>query len=142
MADVNPIFKWRNLRGLSRAKVADRLNIHRNTLLNWETGKSDPPFPKLEELAELFDAPLDDFLTKKTASRDGKAAHLSTEDQLSISWINNPEIARLVVEWHELQKEVPPEVRDRQATVLSEMLRAMLAPNRSSSAPSGQGDDQ
>ena len=44
----------RNLRGLSRQSVADTLNVHVSTLINWENGKSSPPAKTFMQLCSIY----------------------------------------------------------------------------------------
>lgn len=44
---------------MTQAQAAERLNINKATLVNWEKGKSKISFEKLMNLCKLYDIPVD-----------------------------------------------------------------------------------
>lgn len=48
--------------GFSQGDVADRLDVTRPTVSNWESGRARPRLNKLTELAELFDTTVADLM--------------------------------------------------------------------------------
>lgn len=52
---------FRNKNGLSQQKVADYLNVKRETLSYFETNEREAPLDVLERLADLYGADLTDF---------------------------------------------------------------------------------
>lgn len=51
----------RRMSGLTQDELAGLADVSRQTVSNWETGKSDPHLPNARRLAEVFDVPLDFF---------------------------------------------------------------------------------
>lgn len=58
----------RNIKGLNQQNLADKLNVSRSTIANWENGISQPDNDKLLALADYFKVSTDYLLgqTKKT----------------------------------------------------------------------------
>lgn len=56
------IQKYRTAAGFSQEELADRLYITRQTLSNWETGKTYPDINSLLRLSDLFHVSLDDLV--------------------------------------------------------------------------------
>lgn len=61
--------KYRSKNNISQAELAEKLNTSRNTVNNWENGRSKPDFETIKLLAQMFGIPLyelfgieDDFL--------------------------------------------------------------------------------
>lgn len=51
----------RDRNGLKRDWVAKQLNVHYNTLKNWELGKSHPGTKELLALSKIYHASIDEF---------------------------------------------------------------------------------
>lgn len=51
--------------GLSQVEAARLLHISRCTLINWESGKTIPTTDKAQEMADLYDIPLQYFIFRK-----------------------------------------------------------------------------
>ena len=45
--------------GLTISQVSEELHISRNTIINWEKGRTKIPFTSLVSLCELYDFPID-----------------------------------------------------------------------------------
>ena len=58
----NQIKLHRTELGLSQEELAARVYVSRQTLSNWETGKTYPDINSLLRLAELFQVSLDDLV--------------------------------------------------------------------------------
>ena len=53
--------------GLTQEEVAKLMKISKNTLVNWEKGKSSPSFASLQTLSRLYKIPTDNiFLAIKS----------------------------------------------------------------------------
>lgn len=53
--------------GLTQEEVAKKMKISKNTLVNWEKGKSTPSFASLQSLSYLYKMPADNiFLPMKS----------------------------------------------------------------------------
>ena len=50
--------KTRNMAGLSAQDMADRLHVHRNTISNWERGKTLPSHTDLIVWAQITNVPV------------------------------------------------------------------------------------
>lgn len=48
--------------GLTQQEVADKLNVTRQTISNWEVGKSYPDIPTLIKISNFYDLSLDYML--------------------------------------------------------------------------------
>lgn len=55
-------------RNLHIADLAEAIDVHPNTILNWETDKVDPPMSKVVQLARFFGVSLDWLVLGKEAS--------------------------------------------------------------------------
>lgn len=51
----NSIKKLREERGMTQDELAEKLNMTRQAVSNWETGKTQPDIETLTRLAEIFD---------------------------------------------------------------------------------------
>ena len=51
----NSIKKLREERGMTQDELAEKLNVTRQAVSNWETGKTQPDIETLTQLAEIFD---------------------------------------------------------------------------------------
>lgn len=51
----NSIKKLREERGMTQDELAEKLNVTRQAVSNWETGKTQPDIETLTRLAEIFD---------------------------------------------------------------------------------------
>ena len=54
--------------GLTQEDVAKSMNVSKNTVVNWEKGKTDIDYSKAKALSNLYRMPLDNiiFLHKKS----------------------------------------------------------------------------
>ena len=53
--------------GLTQEQVAKALNVGKQTVLNWEKGKSEPKVSQSRQLSQLYNMPLDYiFLPQKS----------------------------------------------------------------------------
>ena len=51
----NSIKKLREERGMTQDELAEKLNVTRQAVSNWETGRTQPDIETLTRLAEVFD---------------------------------------------------------------------------------------
>lgn len=54
---------------MTQEKLAEKLDVSRQTVSKWESGEAYPEIPKLMELCEIFRCTLDDLLRKDMAQR-------------------------------------------------------------------------
>lgn len=55
----------RRWKGWSQERLAELLDVSRQTVYKWEAGLSTPTLPKIQTLVQLFDCTFDDLLTDK-----------------------------------------------------------------------------
>lgn len=48
--------------GLTQDDVASRLHVGKQTVVNWEQGKSEPKVSQGKQLSELYNMPLDNII--------------------------------------------------------------------------------
>lgn len=72
---ADQIRRHRQLLGLSRQALADRMGVSATAVYKWENGQSQPDIPMLQRLADLFDVTLDEL-----CDRPGRAPAPSEED--------------------------------------------------------------
>lgn len=61
---MNQLESIRVQHGYTREYIAYKLEISLYTVKNWETGKTEPTFGKLKQLAELYGMTTPDFIKK------------------------------------------------------------------------------
>lgn len=74
------IHLYRTRRNLSQADLADRLYVDRNSVANWEGGRSRPPLDVIPRLCDILSVPMDTFFNMPRHERD-----LSLEEQDAIA---------------------------------------------------------
>ena len=57
--------------GLSQDQLAERLHVTRQTISNWEGGKSQPDIESLKSLAEALDVPIERLIYDQPPERSG-----------------------------------------------------------------------
>ena len=65
----------RKLNGWSQEELADKLNVSRQTISNWELGDTSPDAKKLIQISKLFDTSVNELLgtnNSKNKSNIGK----------------------------------------------------------------------
>lgn len=63
----NRLTELRKLAGLSQQDLADRLNVTRQAVSRWESGKGSPTIDMLLRLRELYGVSMDDLLGRTQA---------------------------------------------------------------------------
>lgn len=58
----NKLLQLRKKQGLSQQEVADRLNVTRQTISNWECDQGSPSIDKAKELSVIYNVSLDDLV--------------------------------------------------------------------------------
>lgn len=59
------LYDLRKSSGLTQEEMAERLEVSRQTISNWETGSASPSLDKELELSELFSVSLDELVGRK-----------------------------------------------------------------------------
>ena len=62
---MTKIYKLRKSVGLSQERIARQLGVSRNTVKNWEDGKTNIPFIMAVKMADLLGVSLDDLKEEK-----------------------------------------------------------------------------
>ena len=44
--------------GMTQEEVAKRMHVSKNTVVNWEKGKTEPTISQCRDLSEIYDMPL------------------------------------------------------------------------------------
>ena len=77
---MNKIKQLRIEKGLSQAKLAEKLNVHQTAVSQWEKGRTMPDIEIAQRMAELFNVTLDYLLGRETAISEQK----NTEEETLI----------------------------------------------------------
>lgn len=62
----------RKQRGLSQEEVANRLNVSRQTISNWENNQAIPTIDKAKELSKLYNVSMDELLENESVNKEYK----------------------------------------------------------------------
>ena len=75
------ILDERKRRGLSQERLAELLDVSRQTISNWETGMAMPSTVKLKELSSQLDIPLMELLGEEPRSMDAPGEDVPKENE-------------------------------------------------------------
>lgn len=95
--------RLRNQKGYAQKDVVEHLQVSRQMLSNWETGKFTPGEEILQKLSELYEVPLDDLIgtTEKEQEREpeeeSQESCVSQPDQPSEMWQNEKRFRKLLL---------------------------------------------
>lgn len=56
------IKKFREDKGVSQAELAEKLNVTRQAVSNWETGKTQPDIETLHRIADILEVTIDEVI--------------------------------------------------------------------------------
>ena len=59
------LYQLRKKQGLTQEELAEKLEVSRQSISNWETGKVVPTTKRLTELSQLYNVPFHYFLTEE-----------------------------------------------------------------------------
>ena len=76
------LLKLRRQERWSQAELAEKLGVHRATLVRWESGLGEPPLSMADHLVELFGVPRDWFYTQEEEHLLQPAPAARVEDDL------------------------------------------------------------
>ena len=68
----NKLYHLRKQKGLSQEELANRLNVSRQTISNWEVGDSTPDMEKLIAISDMFQISLDELVMDKVQTQTGE----------------------------------------------------------------------
>lgn len=60
------IRRQRTKKGLTQDQLAERLNVTRQAISNWETGKTQPDIETVTRLAEVFEISVEELIYEKS----------------------------------------------------------------------------
>ncbi len=81
----------RQKKGLSQNTVAEMLNVSRQAVSRWETGKGSPDINTLPMLSELYDVSIDELFGHETSVSENQSQNI--EKEMSHLDETSPEIA-------------------------------------------------
>ena len=64
------IRRQRTKKGLTQDQLAERLNVTRQAISNWETGKTQPDIETVTRLAEIFEISVEELIYGKSKAGD------------------------------------------------------------------------
>ena len=76
----NSIKKLREEKGMTQDELAEKLNVTRQAVSNWETGKTQPDIETLTRLAEIFDVSVERIIYG--SERKERIVHINREVQV------------------------------------------------------------
>lgn len=76
----NSIKKLREERGMTQDELAEKLNVTRQAVSNWETGKTQPDIETLTQLAEIFDVSVERIIYGRESKE--KIVHITRDVQV------------------------------------------------------------
>lgn len=82
------LYQLRKEKGLTQAELAERLEVSRQSVSNWEVGTTTPSTKRLRDLSQLYDVPLDYLLNNEDTvplSKDGREVDISLAEIESYS---------------------------------------------------------
>lgn len=63
------LYQLRKEKGLTQAELAERLEVSRQSVSNWEVGTTTPSTKRLRDLSQLYDVPLDYLLNEDSSEK-------------------------------------------------------------------------
>lgn len=85
------VFQLRKESRLSQEEVAERMNVSRQTISNWENGSAQPTLSKAVDLADLFEVSLDELVGKTVRNIEKTSPILSALVGQIVTIYLNPE---------------------------------------------------
>lgn len=67
------LYQLRKEKGLTQAELAERLEVSRQSVSNWEVGTTTPSTKRLRGLSQLYDVPLDYLLNEDSPEKQEEA---------------------------------------------------------------------
>lgn len=66
---MNNIKELREKNCFSQQELADKVGVHKNTAINWETGATDPKSADLVKLSQVFGCTIEDVVLPCVGAR-------------------------------------------------------------------------
>lgn len=98
--------------GLTQAELADRMNVHIKTVMNWEQGIAEPPLGTLMDLTELYHCDLD-YLTGRLDQKTHDLQFIHDQTGLSEKAIEKLQSFMTEPDWDQMEtdlRESAPEI--------------------------------
>lgn len=67
------LYQLRKEKGLTQAELAERLEVSRQSVSNWEVGTTTPSTKRLKDISQLYDVPLDYLLNEDIPEKQEEA---------------------------------------------------------------------
>lgn len=67
------LYQLRKEKGLTQAELAERLEVSRQSVSNWEVGTTTPSTKRLRDLSQLYGVPLDYLLDENSLEKQGES---------------------------------------------------------------------
>ncbi|CAM3731334.1 helix-turn-helix transcriptional regulator [Erysipelothrix urinaevulpis] len=64
------VYELRKKSGLTQEDLAERMEVSRQTISNWETGVAQPTLDKAIEISELFSVSIDELIGQQSKSKE------------------------------------------------------------------------
>lgn len=83
------INQLRKLSGMTQEQLAEKLNVSRQTISNWESAGTTPDLESVVKISRIFHVSLDDLLTEGDAgTADKHDEQITLEDLMKINLLN------------------------------------------------------
>lgn len=67
------LYQLRKEKGFTQAELAERLEVSRQSVSNWEVGTTTPSTKRLRDLSQLYGVPLDYLLDENSLEKQGES---------------------------------------------------------------------
>ena len=101
------IKKLRSTKGLTQEELAAKLNVTRQALSSWETGRTEPDIDTLEQISRTLEVPIEDVIYGEQGDKSTnnaivtkESAKTATKDGVSLGCV----IAVVIsyIKWHSI----------------------------------------
>lgn len=82
----------RKARGLSQERLAEKIGVSRQTIVNWENGKGTPMLENIEEMCKVFNVSYEELISKTNIKDES-----SQSDKITVIEVANDEASVLNV---------------------------------------------
>jgi len=89
------LYQLRKEKGLTQADLAERLEVSRQSVSNWEVGTTTPSTKRLRDLSQLYGVPLDYLLNENSPEKQEEA---SLKEEISPEAKDNDKVTEPVSE--------------------------------------------
>ena len=87
------LLEYRNCKGLSQEKLAEKVGVTRQTVSKWETNQSVPDFDKILPLCEALGLTTEELITGEKEEKNAEIEEIVAREQ-----ILREEIAKIIAE--------------------------------------------